>query len=314
MMFSRKRSNAVVRGGLLALALLAAAPVGIHSAEARAGGGFSFGSRGARTYSMPPSTATAPRAAQPFQRTETPASSGFAGNAAQPRRFGGFGTGLAAGLLGAGLFGMLGGGGFFGGLNGIGSLFGLLFQFALIAGVVMLAMRWFRSRSATPSMASGPSMQARSGFGGFGGGSQPARPATVPLAVQPQDFAAFEQALIAIQTAFSREDTNALSRLTTPEILRYFGADLDANRARGVRNDIADVKLLQGDLSEAWREGGADFATVAMRFDARDTMVDRTSGRVVDGNPNQRSEVAELWTFRRDNGGPWLLSAVQQTA
>src|ERR1700694_1979846 len=50
----------------LALPLLA-----VSSADARVGGGGSSGSRGARTFSAPPSTSTAPNAAQPFNRTMT---------------------------------------------------------------------------------------------------------------------------------------------------------------------------------------------------------------------------------------------------
>jgi predicted lipid-binding transport protein (Tim44 family) len=42
-------------------------------------------------------------------------------------------------------------------------------------------------------------------------------------------------------------------------------------------------------------------------------MVERSSGRVVDGDPTHPIEVTELWTFRRTHGGQWLLSAVQQT-
>ena len=44
--------------------------------------------------------------------------------------------------------------------------------------------------------------------------------------------------------------------------------------ARGVVNRISDVKLLQGDLAEAWREGDTDYATVAMRYALNDTYVD----------------------------------------
>jgi predicted lipid-binding transport protein (Tim44 family) len=76
-------------------------------------------------------------------------------------------------------------------------------------------------------------------------------------------------------------------------------------------NRVSDVKLLQGDLAEAWREGDADYATVAMRFALNDSMVERASGRTVEGG--SPSEVTELWTFRRARGGDWLLSAIQQT-
>ena len=78
-------------------------------------------------------------------------------------------------------------------------------------------------------------------------------------------------------------------------------------------NRIDDVRLLQGDLAEAWRENGADYATVAMRFRLTDTTVDRASGRIVPGDPSTPTEAVEVWTFRRERGGPWRLSAIQQT-
>jgi predicted lipid-binding transport protein (Tim44 family) len=75
-----------------------------------------------------------------------------------------------------------------------------------------------------------------------------------------------------------------------------------------VVNQLSGVKLLQGDLAEAWREDNEEYATVAMRY----SMIDRTSGRVVEGSDHPQ-ETTELWTFRRVSGGNWLLSAVQQT-
>jgi predicted lipid-binding transport protein (Tim44 family) len=64
-------------------------------------------------------------------------------------------------------------------------------------------------------------------------------------------------------------------------------------------------------LAEAWREGSVDYATVAMRFALIDSMVERASGRIVEGGAP--GEVTELWTFMRARGGDWLLSAIQQT-
>ncbi len=305
------RFSTAYRGVILALALLLAVPLGTVSAEARAGGGFSFGSRGTRSFTAPPATATAPRSTQPFSPNVSPGASqnGFGSAATQPRRFG-FGSGLAAGLLGAGLFGMLTGGGFFGGLSGLASLFGLLLQVALIGGAVMLALRFFRNRQGAPAFAG--SFGAANRMGGSGVGAAARSPE--PINLGPQDFNAFERALIDVQTAYGREDVDTLSRLATPEMVQRFGQDIEQNRRRGVRNAMDDVHLLQGDLAEAWREGPVDYGTVAMRFDARDTMVDRSSGRVVEGNPERPIEATELWTFRRDRGGPWRLSAIQQAA
>jgi len=65
-------------------------------------------------------------------------------------------------------------------------------------------------------------------------------------------------------------------------------------------------------LAEAWREGDAEYATVAMRYSLIDTYVDRASGRVTEGDPVHPIEVTELWTFRRSQGGAWMLSAIQQ--
>lgn len=286
----------------LAILVLLAAPLAAGPADARAGGGFSFGSRGGRTFSPPAFTPTAPRYAEPFQRTETPSLAN-----AQPRRFGGFGGGLMAGLLGAGLFGLFTGGGFFG---GIAALFGLLFKLALFGGLIWLVLRLVRGRS-RPVLAGGPTTFTGPAQGLPGGvGRSPPRGPAAPLA--PGDYQAFERALIDVQSAFSREDAAALSRLATPEMVRGLMADLAANRGRGVRNDVSGVRLLQGDLSEAWQEGATTYATVAMRFGAVDVMVDRASGRVVSGQPGQPVEATELWTFRRDGGGPWIVAAIQQ--
>ena len=91
----------------------------------------------------------------------------------------------------------------------------------------------------------------------------------------------------------------------------YFERDLEQNQARGVVNKVSGVKLLQGDLSEAWRENGADYATVALRFTLADKTVERASGRVVEGS-DQPQEVTEIWTFLRHPGADWQLSAIQQ--
>jgi len=79
-----------------------------------------------------------------------------------------------------------------------------------------------------------------------------------------------------------------------------------------VRNEVTDVRLLQGDLAQAWSEGSREYATVAMRFSMIDVTRDG-SGRVADGSPTERVLATELWTFVRARGGHWILSAIQQT-
>ncbi len=138
----------------------------------------------------------------------------------------------------------------------------------------------------------------------------PAQPSDT-IGVTPQDYDTFERLLGHVNEAYSREDLTALRAMATPEMAGYFADDLAENGRRGLVNRISNVKLLQGDLSEAWRERDADYATVAMRFSRTDVMVERASGRVVEGN-QQGGEAVELWTFRRPHGGAWQLSAIQQ--
>ncbi len=309
-----------------ALAAFAAALAFVVStADARVGGGSSFGSRGMRTFSAPPASRTAPNVA-PINRSMTqPGQPGQPGAAAAARpgtSQGGFFNrpgllgGLAAGFLGAGLFGLLFGSGMFGGLGGIASVFGLLLQIALVVIVARLLWNWFARRN-QPATASGPSMRHIYGDapnkGAFDIDAKTGSDFFVPAKVDltEKDFDQFEKLLSEIQAAYSAEDLNALRPRVTPEMLSYFSEELASNASRGVVNKVSDVKLLQGDLSEAWQEGDAEYASVAMRFSLVDRMVDRASGQVAEGGEHPQ-EVTEVWTFRRARGGAWMLSAIQQ--
>ena len=311
---------------MIAVVLSVAMPLmlALSAADARVGGGGSSGSRGTRTFSAPPSTSTAPSAAQPFNRTMTqPGSPGMGTAAGAGAARGGFFNrpgmgmlgGLAAGFLGAGLLGMLFGGGMFSGLGGLSSIFGLILQIGLIIIVVRLAMSWWQRRNATPAYAGpipgpavGPGAQTSFRTGtGFGIGANAA-----PLEILPADYEAFENLLGEIQAAWSNEDVNKLHTLATPEMVSYFTTDLSANSARGVVNKVSNVKLLQGDLAESWREGETDYASVAMRFALVDKTVERASGKLVEGSETP-TEATEVWTFVRPRGARWELSAIQQT-
>ncbi|WP_159717987.1 Tim44 domain-containing protein, partial [Geminicoccus flavidas] len=132
------------------------------------------------------------------------------------------------------------------------------------------------------------------------------------IGITTADYTAFENGLRTVQTAYGREDQAALRGAVTPEMFGYFVEELEANRAQGRVNRLADVSLLQGDLAEAWREGGTDYATVAMRYSMKDWTEDRASGAVVAGDPERPEQITELWTFTRPRGGEWVLSAIQQ--
>jgi predicted lipid-binding transport protein (Tim44 family) len=323
MMKFTQRTRGLVKALAVALSLALPLMLAMSAADARIGGGGSSGSRGTRTFSAPPSTATSPGTATPFNRTMTqPSSPGVGAPAAAGGGFfnrPGMGMlgGLAAGFLGAGLLGMLFGGGMFSGLGGLSSIFGLILQIGLIIIVVRLAMSWWQRRNATASAYAGPTPGPAVGPGtqtsfrtgtGFGLGS-----GSAPLEIGPSDYEAFERLLGEIQAAWSDEDVAKLHTLATPEMVSYFTKDLAENKANNDVNKVSDVKLLQGDLAEAWREGDTDYASVAMRFSLVDKTLERGTGRLVSGS-EKPIEATEVWTFVRPRGASWELSAIQQTS
>ena len=316
---------ASVLGMTLALSLLV-----VDAADARRGG--SFGSRGSRTYQAPPPTRTAPQQTAPVQRSMTPptkagapatapAAAGAAAKSPARRGFFGGMGGLFAGLAAGGLLGMMLGHGW-GGSAGIGNT---LLQLALVGGGIWLLMTLFRRRRAQPA---GYPREAAFGGGpqpfgtdrGFDGGGADQRTTYTPQTPPPSenigltqaDRDAFERLLISVQDAFGREDYAGLRAQTTPEIMSYLSEELSQNATQGRRNEVSATKLLQADVAEAWTEGGADYATTAMRYESIDLMRDRQTGAVLSGDANRPTETTELWTFVRQAGEPWKLSAIQE--
>ncbi|MDS7595175.1 Tim44 domain-containing protein [Agrobacterium tumefaciens] len=264
--------------------------------------------------------------------------------------FGGMMGGLMGGLLMGGLFGMLMGGGF----GGMAGFFGMLLQGLLIGGLIMLAMRFFASRrQGQPAFGGAGNNSARNDYsagnngqqggssfkipqigakaGGFAGAgaaaaaSAPVAPKPVPhenamsegdeIGVTQGDLETFQKMLEDVQAAYAAEDYGTLRKLTTPEAMSYLAEELSDNATSGVKNDVRDVTLLQGDVAEAWHEEGQDFATVAMRYSAIDVMRDRSTGKVIEGDEHNPSEAVEMWTFvRRPGNENWQVAAIQAAA
>jgi predicted lipid-binding transport protein (Tim44 family) len=338
------------RGRIVALASCALLLVPTF-AMAKPGGGKSSGSRGAKTNQSVPATSTAPTAAQPLQRTATPGGAGpatagpataarpaaaapaaAAAQAAKPSFARNMMMGIGAGLLGAGLFGLLSGSGLFSGLGGLASMFGLLMQVALIGGLVWLAIRFFRRRQEATMASAGapmnamnlnpePQHMAREAMTphntaaqamGMAAGVAATPAGSDAVGLTGEDFGVFERLLSEVSTAYSQEDLAALQRYATPEMVGYFADDLKENASKGLADRTSDVKLLQGDLAEAWVEGETAYATVAMRFEAISVMADRKTGKIVEGNMTIPQQSTELWTFACRRGGSWQVSAIQQ--
>src|SRR5262249_29256392 len=158
------------------------------------------------------------------------------------------------------------------------SMLGFVLQFALIGGIIYFVVSYFRNRN-QPALAYGQQqgaaaspyqsqyqseMQGQQPYGSNGGMAGGSVASAVTIA--QSDLDTVEKLLGDIQTAYSREDAEELGSKATPEMLSHFLEQLSENTKQGVRNEVSDVKLLQGDLSEAWREDGSDYATVAMRY------------------------------------------------
>lgn len=318
---------------LIALgAAIAALILVIGDLQARPSGGGSAGSRGSRTYSAPPATRTAPNATAPIERSAAPQTRPNATTTGlNPTGVGsglfnrpGLIGGLFAGFLGAGLLGMLFGHGLMGGLGGFASILGLIIQVALVVIVARLAWAWWQRRQqGNLATASGPSLHnmlpaSLSGGANPTGSNAMGSSASVPgfggkIVIEQPDYDEFDRLLNDVSLAYGGENLARLRTLATPEMVGYFSEDFARNAERGVINKISGIKLLQGDLAEAWREGDDEYATVAMRYAITDATVERASGRVVEGS-EEPQEVTEVWTFVRKRGSTWVLSAIQQAS
>ncbi len=296
---------------------LAMTVVAVDHADARRGG--SFGFRGARTVQATPPTTTLPRTVAPIDRTNPGAMAASPAARTNMTRSGFFGGTLLGGLMFGGLIGLMMGAG----IGGFFGFLGLLLQVGLVVLVLSLVAGVMRRRrepayagmpgDRNPDYHAGPAYRSPA----TGGGRSRLRPANArgpndELGITGSDLDRFQAVLGEVQVAFGRGDRAALRSLATPQVMATFEAELDANAARGVRNEVRDVRLLQGDLAEAWREGGREYATVAMRYESIDATRDIASGRVVSGDAERLTEATELWTFVRDSGGDWRLTAIQE--
>jgi len=148
------------------------------------------------------------------------------------------------------------------------------------------------------------------------------RPATtrqkLPVdSVTSADKAAFQQLLIDVQRAWSKQDLTELRQLVTPEMFDYFSAALADNRSQDIQNHVENVVLLRAEILEVWTEQARQYVTAGLRWSARDYNLSLTKprgepGYLVEGSEEIPTESGEAWTFMRIQEGKWRLSAIQQ--
>lgn len=284
--------------------------------EAKPSGSKSSGSRGSNSGQSVPNTPTQQSAPRTQQQGSPAQSAARAPEAAKPSFMNRFGGMIAGGLLGAGLFSLLSGGG----LGGLGGMLMGILQIALIGGIIMLAIRFFRKKQ-EPAMAGIPNdaqnsmaYQAPVQQGYNTPVATPVRERSENVAISSEDYAAFEQLLTKVQDAYGREALSELKTLTASEIYNDFATDIAENTRQGIHNQCGGAKLLQGDLAESWNEQGKDYATVTIKYSLYDVTKNRTTGAIIEGSMSTPIEVLEAWTFVRatNAGQTWVLSGIDQ--
>jgi predicted lipid-binding transport protein (Tim44 family) len=322
----------------------------ISIADARVGGGGSFGNRGSRSFSAParPSSPapggvfggrdnlsspyarpSAPRTEEPFSRANPYAqSSPFGGSFLR-----GLAGGFVGGLVGSLLFRSLGFasyGPYTGGWGGPG-----LFDLLLLALLGYVAYRWIsrRSRAAYESN-SGVSWSPRSYQPEWSAErSLPQEPELSHPRIQekeldrgidqlrlldpnfaPQQFC--DQAMdffFKLQAAWPLRDLHSLRSSLTDEVAAKLQSDIERLQREHLINRVENIAVRTCEITEAWQESGQDFVTVYFYANCLDYDVDETTGAVVRGSKTEPSKFEEFWTFTRPAGaGAWKLSAITQ--
>jgi predicted lipid-binding transport protein (Tim44 family) len=336
----------------LIAAIVVIALIGLPSlsfARARGGGGYgggysggsrgmgapgSMGSRGSRTYDqngakpIEQSVTPKPSAATPPSASASPAPTAQPAPAMQPSfmQRNPLLAGLAAGVAGSWIGHML-----FGATNssaattteagetgttagGFGSTGILLFLVVLGAGAFFYFMK---VRRPVPDF-SGIARSTTAGSSLLSTLSPATLQTTAVVGeVTSADKAAFQQLLTDVQSAWSNQDLAGLRRSVTPEMLSYFSTALAEQASLDIANHVEDVVLQQAEVRETWIEDTTQYATIGLRWTARDYTVSLTKkrgepGYLFEGNEEKPAEASEVWTFVRFQNGKWLLSAIQQ--
>lgn len=291
------------------------------SAEARAGGSRSSGSRGSRSYSKPASgysqsNQTRQQAALPPSPFQQQAGGGFMRSMA---------GGIMGGMLGSMLFSSFAGAG--AGTGGMGGGGIGLFEIALLAGIGYLIYRFIKKKRADSAITSHvrPVYQEASAPL-LSSGHQTNQPATdqvdTGLAHIRQMDASFDvnrfndtvmDMFFKVQGGWMNRDLSPMAGLLTDEMKRVFQEDLDRLLREKQINRLENIAVRKVDIAEVWQESGQDFITASIYANLLDYTTDDTTGAVISGSKTEPVKFEEYWTFTRPVGNnQWLLSGIHQ--
>ncbi len=292
-----------------------------EDAFARAGGKRSFGQR-----SHPTTQPRSPNPPPSQQQMQPPASN-------KGSFMKGLAGGLAGGLLGSMLFSSLAHGAGFGGAGGgIG-----LLDIILIAGLLYVAYRFWKSRQnqnrpafagGAPSMGHHPSMgynppmdaasatMARSSasygsssdVGYFGQGSSPAMTYGSRM-----DRDTAEDVFFRVQGAWTRRDLSSVQDHVELDVARVLEADLQDLKDRHEINRLENISVRNIEFSEPWYEGDRELVRVRFTASLLDYTVDESTGAIKSGSNTEPVKFDEYWIFAKSQGrSSWQLAGIEQ--
>jgi predicted lipid-binding transport protein (Tim44 family) len=316
---------------LVALAFFSTVLLSEPSADARPGGGRSFGSRGTRSVaprsygrSMPPSSQAIPQSNRPY--TPQPQSM-------QPNPYMGGGGGfmrnmlggIAGGFIGTMLFRSLGFGG--NGMIGTGGGLGIL-EVLLLGALAFFLFRTFTQSRRSPVATSGAPLG-----GGFSGPElTPEAPHLAETSTLAEDLRAvgasdpsfneekFKEMCVdgffRIQAAWMQRDLAPVGDLMTTDVLSILEQDLSRLKELGQVNRLENIAVRETSIEETWHEQGANFITLRFFANLLDFTVNEKDGALVSGSKSEPVKFEEFWTYRQERGrgmgSPWRLCAVEQ--
>lgn len=292
-------------------------------AEARAGGGRSFGSRGSRSYSRPISPSPSP---SPYRAAPQQAGPASPSPFAQPQPAGGgflrsMAGGIMGGMLGGMLFRSLGfGGGGMGGGGGIG-----IFEILLLAGIGYLIYKFIKSKRQTAEQGAYSSYSSLPG-------SYDVSPQSALISSQDdrdmglshirQLDAAFDEGKFAdevmdiffrIQSAWMNRDLAPVNSFLADDMRRLFQDDIERLLREKRVNRLENIAVRSVEIAEAWQEQGQDYITAQIYANLLDYTTDDATGQVVAGSKTEPVKFEEFWTFTRPvGGGSWKLCGIDQ--
>jgi predicted lipid-binding transport protein (Tim44 family) len=280
------------------------------TADARIGGGRSFGSRGSRSYSSPSSPSTSPYQSSPSYTQQRPMGQPFGGGGMMRGVLGG----IAGGLLGGMLFRSLG----FAGGGGMGGGIGMMD--IILIGAILYGIYWFikrRRSQAQPYYRENTADYAQPAYAQPESINDLDRGISHIRQMDPSfDVKAFQDLCMdlffKIQGAWTNRDVTGIQGLMTHDFYHTITEDIDRLKADKKFNRLENIAVRSVDLTEVWQEEGKDFVTAKFYANLLDYTTDET-GQVISGSKTDPVKFEEYWTFTRPVGAnAWQLSAITQ--